>query len=179
MGDNENLNFETKALTYFGKAYLKIPRVILDKLFSNKKNERMIGKTHLLLFYICNYADGYVTLDGQLVFCRKGECITTYEALAQKLKVCGHTVKRYLEALSKSSLIEVSRIDGRLHLQVCSYEQFTAPEILPAKKSGKTVSPKQAEPPDPDTLAKRRAEEEKKISRGNKPRFDLLNQIYY
>ena len=73
MNDNESLNLDMKALAYFGKAYLKIPRVILDKLFSDNKNDRLIGKMHLLLYCICNYADGYVTVDGQLMFCKRGE----------------------------------------------------------------------------------------------------------
>lgn len=157
MNDNKNLNFDTEALKYLGRAYLKIPRVILDKLFSSNRNERAIGKVHWFLFCFCNYADGYVTIDGQLLFCRRGECFITYETLAQKLEVSRRTVKRHLDTLVGNSLIEVRRIDNHLNLRVCGYEQFTAPEAL----------------------AKRRTEEEEKTSWGNEPRFDLLNQIYH
>ena len=65
---------------------MKIPRVILDKLFSDNKNDRLIGKMHLLLYCICNYADGYVTVDGQLMFAREVNAITSQEDLAKNWK---------------------------------------------------------------------------------------------
>lgn len=162
MNDNENLDLEMKALAYFGKAYLKIPRVILDKLFSNNKNDRLIGKMHLLLFCICNYADGYVTVDGQLMFCKRGECFTRQEDLAKKLEVCRRTVKRHLDTLENNSLIEVRRIGDHLNLRVCGYDQFMA----------------STSPFAPEASAVCRAQEEKNVNQGNTPRFDLLKYLY-
>lgn len=162
MNDNESLNLDMKALAYFGKAYLKIPRVILDKLFSDNKNDRLIGKMHLLLYCICNYADGYVTVDGQLMFCKRGECITSQEDLAKKLEVCRRTVKRHLDTLANNSLIEVRRIGDHLNLRVCGYDQFIA----------------STSPFAPETSAVCRTKEEKNINQDNTPRFDLLKYLY-
>ena len=60
IAENENVYTDVKALIYFGKSYLKIPRVIIERMSSSNNSERMIGIVHWLLFCFCNYADGYV-----------------------------------------------------------------------------------------------------------------------
>ena len=178
MAENENIYTDVKALMYFGKSYLKVPRVIIERMFASDNSERMIGIVHWLLFCLCNYADGYVSIKGKQVLCRRGECFITYEKLAWFMMVDSRSVRRYVSSLESESLVEVKRVAGHICFRVCGYDRFTAPEI-PAEtpKEGKRtgVTKKQVEP---DVIGLRREEAELKISHGNVPRTDLLKSCY-
>lgn len=143
-------------------------------MFASSKSERMIGIVHWLLFYFCNYADGYVSVKGKQVFCHRGECIITYERLAWFMMVDSRSVRRYVDSLEKESLVEVKRVDGNVCFRVCGYERFTAPDApaeTPKEEKRTEVTKKQVET---DVIGRRRAEAELKISHGNVPRTDLL-----
>jgi len=107
-------------------------------MFASDNSERMIGIVHWLLFCLCNYADGYVSIKGKQVLCRRGECFITYEQLARFMEVDSRSVRRYVSSLESESLVEVKRVAGHICFRVCGYDRFTAPEI-PAEtpKEGK------------------------------------------
>ena len=130
MAENENIYTDVKALMYFGKSYLKVPRVIIERMFASDNSERMIGIVHWLLFCLCNYADGYVSIKGKQVLCRRGECFITYEQLARFMEVDSRSVRRYVSSLESESLVEVKRVSGRICFRVCGYERFTGSESL-------------------------------------------------
>ena len=52
MAENENIYTDVKALMYFGKSYLKVPRVIIERMFASDNSERMIGIVHWL-YFVC------------------------------------------------------------------------------------------------------------------------------
>ncbi|WP_347146216.1 hypothetical protein [Parabacteroides goldsteinii] len=178
MAENENIYTDVKALMYFGKSYLKVPRVIIERMFASDNSERMIGIVHWLLFCLCNYADGYVSIKGKQVLCRRGECFITYEQLARFMEVDSRSVRRYVSSLESESLVEVKRVSGRICFRVCGYERFTGSEVpMETQQEGKRAgkSKKQIEP---DVIGLRREEAELKISHGNVPRTDLLKSCY-
>lgn len=49
MAENENIYTDVKALMYFGKSYLKVPRVIIERMFASDNSERMIGISALVV----------------------------------------------------------------------------------------------------------------------------------
>ncbi len=172
--ENENVYTDVKALIYFGKSYLKIPRVIIERMSSSNNSERMIGIVHWLLFCFCNYADGYVSIKGKQEVCHRGECIITYEKLARLMMVDSRSVRRYVHSLEKESLIEVKRVANCICFRVCGYDCFTASDVpakIPQESKRTRVTKKTVEP---DAIAARRVEAELKISHGNVPRTDLL-----
>lgn len=178
MDENERIRRNAVALFYLGKAYVKIPRVILERLFSKIKSERMIGKIYCTLFVCCNYADGCICVGGQTLFCRAGEWIATYDELAQLSEISARSLDRYIKMLVKESLVDVERVADRTRFRVCGYEQFVGVDDLPDKpKEKKQTSKKTEKQPDAAILAERLAREEEMISRGHKPRIDLLNQL--
>ena len=173
IAENENVYTDVKALIYFGKSYLKIPRVIIERMSSSNNSER-IGIVHWLLFCFCNYADGYVSIKGKQEVCHRGECIITYEKLARLMMVDSRSVRRYVHSLEKESLIEVKRVANCSCFRVCGYNCFTASDVpveIPQESKRTRVTKKTVEP---DAIAVRRAEAELKISHGNVPRTDLL-----
>ena len=178
MAENENIYTDVKALMYFGKSYLKVPRVIIERMFASDNSERMIGIVHWLLFCLCNYADGYVSIKGKQVLCRRGECFITYEQLARFMEVDSRSVRRYVSSLESESLVEVKRVSNCICFRVCGYDSFTASDVpaeIPQESKRTRVTKKTVEP---DAIALRREEAELKISHGNVPRTDLLKSCY-
>jgi len=161
MAENEKNNVDFKALQYFGKAYLKTPRVIVIRMTSLDKSEHMVGFVHWLLFNLCNYADNYMSISGKRVFCARGEYITTYKKLAQLAGVSVSSVRRYVGTLVEESLVEVSQVAGQVCFRVNGYGYFTEPDVVP-----------QEVPAD-----KKKKENVKPLEAGHTPRFDLLNQL--
>lgn len=161
MTENEKNNVDCKALQYFGKAYLKTPRVIATRMTSSCKSERMVGLVHWLLFNFCNYADNYMSIGGKQVFCARGEYITTYRKLAQLAGASISSVRRYVGTLVEESLVEVSQVAGQVCFRVNGYGYFTEPDAAP-----------QEVPAD-----KKKKENVKPLDLGHTPRFDLLNQL--
>ena len=79
-----------KILNYFGKAYLRIPRIILNWLFAADKNEQVLGRLYCTLFVHCYYTDGIVKIRGQEFVEVKGVSNQTC------FIVCGY--RQYMEA---------------------------------------------------------------------------------
>lgn len=152
MPENGKKNVDFEALLYFGKAYVKTPRVMTNRMFSPNKSERMAGKIHWLLFNFCNYADNDLCIGGKLVFCAKGEYITTYEKLAELAGMSSRSVRRYVGTLVKEGLVDVRQVAGQVCFRVNGYSAFTEPDVL-------------------------QKEVTKPIGLGHTPRFDLLNQL--
>lgn len=159
----------SKALNYLGKAYLKMPRVVLDSLFSKNKNEQMKGKVHYALFANCFYSDGYVDVNGRQIPCREGELITTYEHLASLVHLSVRTTCNLVKELVAKSLVDVQHMAGRTCFTVCGYKEFmhasALPDNRPVRKDSHGVQ-------DTD---RRQIEIEQLISRGHTSRTDLLN----
>ena len=154
MAENENIYTDVKALMYFGKSYLKVPRVIIERMFASDNSERMIGIVHWLLFCLCNYADGYVSIKGKQVLCRRGECFITYEQLARFMEVDSRSVRRYVSSLESESLVEVKRaaysINRDIQRSFRDLEQAVQPDEFSVEtqkpvKAPKSKSEKEAE----------------------------------
>lgn len=167
MNENEKKSRDAKSLCYLGKAYVKIPRAILQRMMSDDKTERMIGRLHGILFALCSYEAGIVYVDTTPVFCEKGEYITTYEYLAKQLETSVRSLRRYVTVLLDESLIEVRRVAKRSCFRVCGYELFVATDTPFTKLASKQKSVQEIQ-----------VQEEQQITQGRKPRLDLLMQNY-
>lgn len=177
MTENEINITDLKALEYFGKAYVKIPRILMKQLFSSDKHERMKAQLHWLLYCNCYYTDGYISVNGQQVYCRRGEYIGTYEELAGMLGVDSRTIRRYVDMLISNSFIEVRKVLRRICFRVCGYDYFTDPEYgSDAMRVSGSVAKGGADC-DEEELARRRDKVEQQISGGQKPRIDLLKEL--
>lgn len=153
---------------YFGKAYVKTPRVLLERILSANRIEQMIGRLHWLLFILSNYEDSYVSVNNSLEFCGKGEYIATYDELGELLGTSARSARRYVIALRDESLIEIRHVADRSCFRVCGYAHFVEGDTLSTKAEEKKLS-----------VTEQRVLEEQQITQGCQPRFDLLNQEDY
>lgn len=175
MNKKEEINPDEKALQYFGKAFLKIPRVLIDQLFCLGKSDDNIFRLHSILFVNCYYTDGYVCINGKQELCRKGEYFTTYQHLASLLDISPRSARRYINLLVEKSLVEVRNVANRLCVRVCGYVEFTTPDYLTEKTAseGDTTN-KRASQPEKPYYDKRKAMEDNLKLNGHAPRLDLL-----
>lgn len=119
---------------YLGKAYLKVPRTILNQLHAKSVVTRQQGQLHLLLFVSCFFTDGYVVLNERPVSCRKGEYVGTQSELARWSKIHPSTVSVLLHKMENEKLITLNHIPGGSRIRVNGYVEFTAvPEETEAK----------------------------------------------
>lgn len=175
MTEKEKLSRDLRALELLGRAYIKVPRVAFNWLFSDDRSERLLGKVYCSLFILSNHTEGIVFVNKRRVPCGKGELIITYERLAWLTELSRSTVCRYIDILVEKSLVDVRRVEDRTCFRVCGYELFMESTMQPEKKGrGKFVRTKSDVPPDPADVARNMAREEFKISGGREPRLDLL-----
>lgn len=178
MDKKEEINPDEKALQYFGKAYLKIPRIFVDQFFGLGKTDDNLTQLHGILFVNCNYADSYVCINGEQVLCRKGEYITTYKHLASWFHITPRTARRYINLLEERCLVEVRNIPNRICIRVCGYAEFTESDFKGRKtetEGDTTIKP--ASKPEKQYYDKRKATEENLKSNGHAPRLDLLKNL--
>lgn len=122
---------EKIAADYFGKAFLKVPRIILNQLRAKSLLIRQQGRLHLLLFASCFFVDGYVEVNDCKVSCRRGEYVGTQAELSRLSGINVSTVNILLHKMADMKLITLSRIPGGSRIRVNGYEDFTAvPEVL-------------------------------------------------
>lgn len=174
---NDENDTDEIALQYFGKGYLKTPRVIIELLFSTGGNEAMIAKLHCLLFWKCNYSDGYICIKGQKVVCCRGEYITSYNELARILGVNSRTVRRYVDVLVSKSLVEVKQVADRVCFRVCGYVRFTDVDTPVEKNAAKSDRVKSRNQQATGSWSDRKVELEILKNLGKTPRFDLLEGL--
>lgn len=132
---------EQVTVDYFGKAYLKVPRTILNQLHAKSVLVRQQGQLHLLLFAKCFFIDGYVELNGEQVSCRKGEYVGTQAELARLSGIHASTVNILLHKMVDAKLLTLTRIPGGSRIRVNGYVDFTTvPEEKEAKAKELTLA---------------------------------------
>lgn len=116
---------ESVALDYLGKAFIKVPRSIMDRLNSLRLVERQMARLHLCLFGLCYHTDGYVMLDNHKVSCRRGEYVGTQLRLAEVAGISPGSLSRLIDKMVKLQLISVTHILGGSRILVKGYTTFT------------------------------------------------------
>jgi len=117
-----NKHLENKALKYFGKAYICLPRKIVDRQLNPSPTERNIGFIHFVMFCKCNYE--WSTSSTLCGIEKKGEWITTYDQISRIASLPVKTVRRCVRVLLLEELIESDRIGRYTLFRVCGYKPF-------------------------------------------------------
>lgn len=160
--ENESLPKDLNVLNYLGKSYLKMSRVILERQFSPLQSEREIGLVHNALFCFCNYADGFVDVEGHLELCGKGELITTYSELSTRIGISRGKLRRCVNSLVEDGLLKTKRVGRWTSFHVCGYIAFVEPKDITFQKN------------DTSSATVLQAQEELRLFGDKKPHTDLL-----
>lgn len=125
MRCSKSIENEKIALDYLGKAFIKIPRSMMDHLDSVRLVERQMARLHLCLFGLCYHTDGYAMLNNRKVSCRRGEYVGTQLRLSEITGIRPGSLSRLIDKLVKLQLISVTHIPGGSRILVKGYDVFT------------------------------------------------------
>jgi DNA-binding transcriptional regulator YhcF (GntR family) len=116
---------EKKALTSWGKAYIKIPRNLIISLIKGNKENRQFIFLHLVLMTLCNYGESSIYRNGKEMICKRGEYIGSLRQLAKDTGIPATTVRRLLDKLVAQNWIEVTPISKGIRVYLYGYDSFT------------------------------------------------------
>ncbi len=116
---------EHDALSYWGKAYLKLPRVVLRMYFSDDPGERETGRIFFVLFAKCSYATGKIRWSDMEVLIHRGEYISTYSCLAQLTGISYHSLRHRMKQMQQKGMIRINRMKGGIRVYLFGYGGFT------------------------------------------------------
>lgn len=124
--EKQKLEKEMKAVEFMGKSFVKIPCIMINNLMCINSYKRKLGLLHLLLFGLCYHTDGYVMMNGQKVFCARGEYVGTCSDLVELTGISLSSIYRIIHSLEKLRLVDVVPVEGGSRIRVYGYDQFTA-----------------------------------------------------
>jgi DNA-binding transcriptional ArsR family regulator len=143
LKENEQSSEENGVMNEWGKTYLKVPRLLIDSLYSSVEEKRKIAILYLALMSYCYFEDGYVIVGAEKITCARGEYITSHGQLTDLTGMSGRTLRYLLKRLSEKGLIKVSRLRRGIRITLCGYDEFMSNSEKPEKKEKKGKKPKQ------------------------------------
>lgn len=162
---------ESVAQRYLGSSYVKIPRKVLNLVFGREEHDRQLGRLYLAMFALGNFTATTVVVEGKPMDLEKGELWVSMTDLSEFTGIHSSSVWRYLLLLRGKGLIEMESAGNRSRIRVIGYDLFTTPDA-PAAAMGEGTGPQASPSAD---LARRVAEEERRLFGERKQRMDLLN----
>lgn len=126
--NREQRNYAQVA-TLLGKAFIRLPRKILNKLTCPIKKERDLAKMYVTLIIRAFYVDGTVILGKYRHICRRGEYMGTYHELSELTCISIGSVGYYLKLLAIDHLIVVNAVTGGTRIGICGYDYFSGYEL--------------------------------------------------
>lgn len=78
----------------------------------------------------CNYTDRKVSLNNQVVICKRGESLNSLDTWAKRWRCNKSKVRRFFEKLESDSMIRRESLIKTTRLIVCNYDSYNAPRHL-------------------------------------------------
>lgn len=153
----KNAEKELFALNFLGKAFIKLPRMLVTQMFGRKEPERSLSRMHLTLFCLCNHTEKIVHIGNYSIKCPRGEYAGTYRTLALLSGLSLGTVGRLLAKLQEMELIDIRKVPGGSLIRVYGYDDFT----YPSAPAGTPATGKDTKTGATDAAAQMRAAEKK------------------
>ncbi|WP_455637621.1 hypothetical protein [Parabacteroides sp.] len=100
---------ENNAFSIHSKGFVKVPNVILGKIYSDQPYARLYGFLYLCLLYHASYRERDIKVNAQTVTCQCGEWVTSYRIIEQKTGISRGCLRDLLEAQVEDGLISIRR----------------------------------------------------------------------
>ena len=116
-------NKDEKTSNYY-RSYVRIPRFVINRLFSDKIYERIQGNLLAIFYTFCSFRESDYICNGKSLILRKGEWITDYNEL-EKLTGCKREQLRYnLKRLRMEGSIEIQSLRPLMRIYIVHYEEL-------------------------------------------------------
>lgn len=113
---------------FLGKAFIKMPRKLLNMSIHPQKKKRRLALMYMALITLSFFRDGIVTLGKNKHVCRRGEYVGTYWELARFTAISLGSVSYYLKILEMEKLIVLNAVKGGTRIGICNYDLFSGSE---------------------------------------------------
>lgn len=125
---NRDVKEHAQLTNGLGKAFIKMPRSILNMSFRPESKERQLGQIFILLLTNAFYIDGFVRLSGHKHSCRRGEYVGNYQMISDCTGINPNSIGRFLRILEREHLITRNTVYGGIRVGIRDYETFMGVE---------------------------------------------------
>lgn len=125
--NKEQKNY-AKAADLLGKAFIRMPRKVLNMAIQPVKKERRFAVLYITLITRAFFTDGVATLGNHKYICRRGEYVGTYLELSKFTGISIGSIGYYLRLLELDHLIVMNTMTGGSRIGICNYEYFSGRE---------------------------------------------------
>lgn len=135
---NKEQKDDTQMSNLLGKAFIRLPRKILNMSICPVKRERCLAQMYITLVTRAFYTDGFVTLNRHKCVCRRGEFVGTYQELSNLTGISRGSIGYFLKLLEEMHLIVINVITGGTRIGINGYDYFSGYEVKTNKLPGNT-----------------------------------------
>ena len=114
----------TESSYNWGTAYVKIPRRLVEMLYSPRVSENKQGKFLLHLFFQAYFKDGYVQTRTRSFICKRGCCMLNVKKLSFFANVSKFAGYRCLRTIERAGCITLERIAESMLIKINGFDQF-------------------------------------------------------
>ena len=125
---NKELQNSSQATDFLGKAFIKMPRKLLNLSLHPEKKKCQLARIYMALITLSFFRDGIVMLGKNKHVCRRGEYVGTYLELARFTTISLGSVGYYLKILEMEKLIVLNAVKGGTRIGICHYDLFSGHE---------------------------------------------------
>ena len=108
----------------FFRIYVRIPRFVIQRQFSEKKNERRLGQMMAIFYGFCSFRENDFISNGKRLILRRGEWVTSYEQLEQMTDSSQTSIRYILKLLREEGSIEISSRGKMLNIYLTHFEEM-------------------------------------------------------
>lgn len=135
---NKDLQNSSQVTDFLGKAFIKMPRKLLNLSLHPEKKKCQLARIYMALITLSFFRDGIVMLGKNKHVCRRGEYVGTYLELARFTAISLGSVGYYLKILEMEKLIVLNAVRGGTRIGICNYDLFFGHE--PEMNGGQDAS---------------------------------------
>lgn len=125
---NKDLQNSSRVTDFLGKAFIKMPRKLLNLSLHPEKKKRQLACMYMALITLSFFRDGTVMLGKNKHVCRRGEYVGTHSELARFTAISLGSVGYYLKMLEMDKLIVLNVVKGGTRIGICNYDLFSGHE---------------------------------------------------
>ena len=128
---NKDLQNSSQVTDFLGKAFIKMPRKLLNLSLHPEKKKCQLARIYMALITLSFFRDGIVMLG-------KNKHVGTYLELARFTAISLGSVGYYLKILEMEKLIVLNAVKGGTRIGICNYDLFSGHE--PEMNGGQDAS---------------------------------------
>lgn len=125
---NKDLQNSSRVTDFLGKAFVKMPRKLLNLSLHPEKKKRQLACMYIALITLSFFRDGTVMLGKNKHVCRRGEYVGTHSELARFTAISLGSVGYYLKMLEMDKLIVLNVVKGGTRIGIFNYDLFSGHE---------------------------------------------------